>query len=470
VRYILALGLILLTTSQSLSAEIPQDAARMEKRRRERYEWHRRTLGEAYEKVGRKDAKWDRPAREAMELAARMFSGQVDPIISSDEVARAAKVAIDAGCDDPLVVYLHARAGRRESDEEMRQFKGVARAFGASRYPAVRRAAVLTIAAPGELTEGPAGDAFRKEARGVFDAALALVPESVARDARDVFWEEAWYRTLLDVIRGYRWLGMDGPAAYERVDAELARFPEIKALRLRFRGNFWLHYGWEARTNAFAPGVPAGGFETLGERLAVAKKACEEAWKLQPDDAQLAENLMEIDKATGGDRATMELWFERAMKADGNKHDACWSKLDWLDPKWHGTAEEMLAFGRQCRDTKNWSAGITLLCADAHNRHSNRLGAGKGDYLASPEVWPDITSVYDEYLKHFPEDHTARSKYASLAYASRHYLEAHAQFEKLGDNLTSWREFPYVPLETLKKFREYCAKGAAAAKGEPAKP
>ena len=119
--------------------------------------------------------------------------------------------------------------------------------------------------------------------------------------------------------------------------------------------------------------------------------------------------LIEIDKASGGNRATMELWFDRAMKADGDMRDACWSKLDWLDPKWHGTPEEMVGFGRQCRDTKNWPAGITLLCADAHMRYSGQFGRDDMEkYLASPEVWSDITSVYDEYLKHYADDHVAR--------------------------------------------------------------
>ena len=156
--------------------------------------------------------------------------------------------------------------------------------------------------------------------------------------------------------------------------------------------------------------VPEGGFATLEKRLEVARQALEEAWKLEPDDARTAGSLLEIDKAVGGDRATMELWFERAMKADGDGRDACWSKLDWLDPKWHGTPEDMLAFGRRCRDTRNWWAGITLLCADAHTRYANFLGNRKADYLASPEVWSDITSVYDEYLKYHPQDHVAQEQ------------------------------------------------------------
>ena len=49
---------------------------------------------------------------------------------------------------------------------------------------------------------------------------------------------------------------------------------------------------------------------------------------LEPDDAQSATTLMEIDKAIGGDRTTMALWFDRAMKADGDRRDACWSKVE----------------------------------------------------------------------------------------------------------------------------------------------
>ena len=131
-----------------------------------------------------------------------------------------------------------------------------------------------------------------------------------------------------------------------------------------------------------------------------------------------------------------------AMKADGDSRDACWSKLDWLDPKWRGTPEDMLAFGLRCRDTKNWWSGITLLCADAHTRYSNFLGNRKADYLASPEVWSDITSVYDEYLKYHPRDHVARSKYASLAYDSRHYQQALRSSRDSGTTSRAGESFP----------------------------
>jgi hypothetical protein len=465
-RSTLVFGLTLLVSAGAVGAEnekpIPQDFARMEKQRRDLLEWNLRTTLGAYDQVGKKDGKWDKPAREAMDLAARMFSQQVDPTITYGQIYNAAKAAIDAGCDDPYLVYLSNRStvgpNFPGAEEATRRMSVSARSLEASRYPAFRRAGVLVVAGGFELAIKPPTEASRKEGERSINAALALLPESVASDERTMFWEEKWYYDSMACIRGYITLGMDAPAAFQRVDAELAKLPELKVLRLQVKGAFWQSYGWEARTQAFAPLVPEAKFQTFEQRLLEARDAFEEAWKLRPDDARTAGKMLDIEKAIGGDRATMELWFERALKANGDQRDACWSKLDWLDPKWHGTTEEMMAFGRACGETRNWRAGITLLLADAHNRFQSKLPPEeRSKYMSSPEVWSDIKSVFDEYLKHHPNDHKARSKYAALSYAATHYPEAHAQFEILGDRLTQWADFPFYPLEALKQMRAQCA-------------
>jgi hypothetical protein len=81
------------------AAPIPQDAAAIEKRRRDWLAWNRQTLQGAYDAVGKKDARWDEPARKALDLAARHFSTQVDPEVTMSDVYTSAKAAIDAGCD-----------------------------------------------------------------------------------------------------------------------------------------------------------------------------------------------------------------------------------------------------------------------------------------------------------------------------------------------------------------------------------
>ncbi len=474
-RYPIVLALTFLLAAEVVGEDrpIPQDAAKIEKRRRDKLEYNRRTLQGAYDQVGKTSPKWDKPAREAFELAARSFCRDVDPGTATKEVCKLAKLAIDAGCDDPLLAYLHDRMSIEsddpEAEEVIRLRKVTTKDLANSRYPACRRAFALRRNAAAMLSR-PLTDDSRREIRDNLDAALALLPESVAKDERNEFWEDTWFSILTGAINSYRLLGIDLQAAHKKVDVALAKIPELAALRSQIQGVIWNTIGWQARTEAFAPQVPAGGFEILEKSLIEARKAYERAWKIRPDDAQTATSLLDIDRAIGGDREAMELWFERAMKADGDARDACFTKLDWLDPKWHGTPEEMLAFGRRCRDTKNWRAGITLLFCDAQHRYTDMIEPSKRlSYLGLPEVWPEIAEVFEEYLKHYPSDAVVRSKYAAMCLLAHHSPEAHAQFEILGDRLTQWTDFPYYPLETMKLMRAQAKRTADFLSGEKAK-
>jgi hypothetical protein len=458
-----------LTFVAGAAKPIPQDTARIEKRRKDREEWTRRSFQGQYDRVGKKDPRWDKLAHEAMDLSVRRAEREPGVTITAEQLAGAAKAAVDAGCDDPLILHLYDRASLNSSHpgagEMLRRVRASSKALAASRYPAFRRAGALELAGTSLLTLSEPDDASRKEAEADFDAALALFPVSFAEDERGEFWEERWFDTFTRLIAGYRKLGLDAPDAYERVDAGMARVPEMEALRLLVRGAFWIDYGWEARTDAVAALVPPGGFEKLEARLKIARKALNQSWDLRPS-AKAANYLITIDKGTVGDRDAMEFWFERAMKADGDFYAACVNKLDWLHPKWHGTFEEMVAFGRACRDTRNWRAGITLLAAKAHFECYSRLEPKeRAEYMKSPEVWADISSVYDEYLEHYPGNDVARSKYAVLCYLCRHYPEAHAQFQALGDRLTEWADRPNYPLATLQKFRDQTARIVAARQG-----
>ncbi len=436
---------------------IPQDDAKLANQKRGLLEWHLRTSVGAYDKVGKRSPRWDDLARKAVDLAVRQ-SFEPGSKVTIAEVNRVAKAAMDAGCDDPLVANLFTRSSNVSAALDRGTLGRLRRdttwAYAASQYPAFRRSGALEGLASELLDSKAHDDAGKKESEKALDSSLNLLAEGARSDERNGFWVDKWHDTVINIIADYRKLGVPAEIAYERADAKMANIPELEEMRLLVRGTFWFNYGWEARTNAFASDVPASGFSSLEERLAVAKNAFEAAWKLRPDNAYAAVHLMDIDKSLEGDRTTMELWFDRAMRADGDRRNACLTKLDWLDPKWHGSAEEMLAFGRACRDTKNWRAGITLLVADAHWRIACMPGENQNTYLALPEVWADIQSVYDEYLKHYPDDVIARSKFATFCHLSTHWRDAEVQYVALGDHLTQWSEFPFVPLSDLKKNRE----------------
>ena len=64
-------------------------------------------------------------------------------------LAVAAGPAGDAGCDDPMVLYLYARASFGVNDpgpeEALRRARTAAQGLAASRYPAIRRAVALSV-------------------------------------------------------------------------------------------------------------------------------------------------------------------------------------------------------------------------------------------------------------------------------------------------------------------------------------
>jgi tetratricopeptide (TPR) repeat protein len=453
---------------------IPQDLDRQNRRFDETLAWNKQTLLGAYEKVGKKDPRWDEPARAAMEKAARHFSVAVDPFTELSEVHAAAKKAVEAGCDDPLVLYLYARSSHQVEglggDDLQRRYLAAATALEGSNYPAVRRQTALYNAGYLLATNVKQTPQTRKEATRLLDAALDLLPVSVREDERAPVLEEQWLAAILMVIDGHRYLTGDYKAAYDHVDAALEKIPELKALRLAVRGDFYIHFAWEARGNGFANTVTPEGARLFEERLIEARKSLEESWEVQPNGTAALLMLTVVKGLGNGNRNEMEKWFERAMTTGRADSHVCTAKLDWLDPKWRGSMESMLAFGRACRDTKNWRAGIPLLAAEAHYRAGNRIQQPEGQtmYFAQQEVWDDIREVHEEHLQHFPNDHWVRSNYACYAYLCGRYAESNEQFRLLGDQLQATDLFPDA--WNVKTLAQLAEKAKPAAGGQPLQP
>jgi len=452
--------LFLLGTGPSRAGDpgkpIIQNPARLQQHYADLLEWNRESLAGAYDRVGKKDPKWDKQAREALDLIARRFSQQVDPIITIGAIDAQLKAAMDAGCDDPLILYFHVRSSAEIANpgppEFERRMKVASTAMVASAYPPIRRAVAIEKYEQSRTDLENLSPEERKEAARSIDDAIALFPRSFAEDKPSEPWAASWYETILWAINGHRKLGGDAVAAAERVDAQLAKIPKAKALRLQARGRFLIDHAWEARGTGFSNAVGEENFRKFEERMAEARKVLKQAWDTKPGDGRTANLMLYVEKGIGGgDRVAMETWFSRAIEANGNDQDACWSKLDWLDPKWYGNLEDMLAFGKACRETKNWRSGITLLIGEAHLRARIGLSGEAGAaYLKTPEVWGDIRAVSEEYLTHFPDDPTARSKYAALCYLCAHYDEAHKQFQVIGDKLVGNFNFPVPVLERMR--------------------
>ena len=111
------------------------------KRRRAELELDQKTMRFAYDKVGKKSPEVDESARTALDLLSRLQTNQVKPTTMHWEAFEHARKAVEAGCDDPLVLYAYAfstggRANYSVADFD-RRMAVAAEAIRESQYPAM---------------------------------------------------------------------------------------------------------------------------------------------------------------------------------------------------------------------------------------------------------------------------------------------------------------------------------------------
>ena len=103
-------------------------------------QWNRKTLADAYLRVGKRDKAWDEKALEVFEAAALMASGSPNAK-SFPELAASAKTVMDAGCDDPLIRFLRGlslyRMGKISEAEPLLQQSIIG--METLKYPSCRR-------------------------------------------------------------------------------------------------------------------------------------------------------------------------------------------------------------------------------------------------------------------------------------------------------------------------------------------
>jgi hypothetical protein len=425
------------------------------KKRRDLTDYNRRTLMESYDKVGKKDAKWDADAQSAMEEAANMFSDKFRSKSSWHTVHPFAKRAVEAGCDDPLILYLRARSYLVINEENSRRIVAAGQAMEKSAYPVYRRVSALNYAADDQLrlVEWKAGDIG--EAERLREAAVRLAAQWPQTDDDGKLRWKMQFEAALEAFKlRLRGNGGNVPAALEWIAGIAGKEREMEVAALKVRSWAMTEWGWQARGSGMAGTVSEEGWRLFGERLLESRKALEAAWQLNPADGHIAAMMILNCKAIGhGDLDETRLWFDRAMTADPDNSEACGQLLDYLDPKWHGSPEALVAFGRSCRDSGNLDSNIPLLVAQAHFRAIVREKPDvRVRYMSADRVWKDIQSVYEEYLSHRPGDEARRFEFAMYAATCSRYEIAGEHFLSVGDNVYN---FLYTPLDDVRKIRDY---------------
>jgi hypothetical protein len=405
------------TLSRSASADAKPREKDPAKRQQARLAWHRRSLLEAYQTVGRQRASWDNAADQALELFAEIRS-QTKPYSREvhDALKQSTRAAMDAGCNDPLIAYLYARFVVSESGAEpvevARMFRAVADELNISDYNSLAKFyGSLRAAEASTVDIGPDNQLPEHVRQQRYAATTNLI--GVLRDrttpVEDIY--QATHEWLATAKRSPRQFAED----LKFIEPGLQEWGDDPLILLA-RAECSIDSAWNARGSGYADSVTPEGWKLFGERLTIAKQLLEQAWKADSADPRIANAMLDVAVGLSFKRPEMEQWFERAMKLETNNYPACQSKLHYLKPQWHGSAEEMLAFGRQCVSNK-WGGEVPLTLVDAHQAIVAFLPKPEqGDYWKDDGVWRDVENSFEKFFLLNPDAAGYRHNYAWYAF------------------------------------------------------
>lgn len=446
---------------------IPQDANRAARLRAARLEWAHKTTDRAFDRSAGAKQPWAPAARAALALRAKELAVHPEfalPVVTPDPTGKALSDAVAAGCDDPLVLYFHLRAffGDSLGAAPIKDARRVGRLMGESDYPDVWKAYVARdlglalSAAKAPATEVAACDRQFWEAFG----RAAADPDPVTQDHVLAL---ARLREGLTLFRG-----VAREKAYEELAAALQKAGAPEYTRQVARGRFLTNHAWDARGGGFADTVTVEGARLLEERLTAAERALTTAYELDPDRPHAPTHMLTVCKGRNRPRPEMEPWFERALRADPDNFQACNAKLEYLQPKWHGTPEEHIAFAWQCARTGN-TVGMLPYAAVA-NIGGNaplppRFPPGVLEQIeqhyADARVWQVLHTALAALRSERPELKWLSGEYVRYALVSGRPDAAERVLDEIGDNP---RDAGFLFPDDLAYYREWAKTGRPPAR------
>jgi len=398
-------------------------------------EWNLKTTVEAYNKVGTMNILWDESARKCLTAFAHLRANDDTNEPWEEMVSNNAVAAINAGCTDPLVNYLYIRTAmpQTSSKEDFnKRFHETADAMNASSYPTVRKfyATARALDQCYYTYDTQKNLQARDESFGLLTSLLALTGPVL--DDNTIPLREASEIADQALDLGSRTDFHNKTLFYDAIVQSLMKNFSGEYLPWYIKGNHYIDLAWNSRGSDTADKVTAEGWAGFKTNLVIARESLERAWKLNPKEPNIPIQMMTVNLGQGSDRREMEQWFIRAMELNPNSYEACRNKMNFLDPKWYGSDEDQLAFGRECEASTKWGGHVPLILVLAHNTINTRLqGARKANYWKQPEVWTDMKHAYDKFFQLNPEETYLYSDYAFHAFEAEQWAALNEIIPKL---------------------------------------
>lgn len=384
-------------------------------------EWVATKLQAEFKAHGQPSAPWAGDLERFFAAFAASYTSRFDDEAANERLDALAAAVAKAGCDDPLFLACQAPVAvacrrARQAEAALQPLADKVRAAGYSTV-CVFFATLWLRTARGELgvTKNPPE----------FSTAVAAAATDPALTGDDKL---IYIRTLLPYDDDVLAMVAD---QFAKPDSSVD--PWVKAVAT---GRSEIRKAWAARGRGFAHKVKPQGWQGFEEHLALARQALLAAHEMHPEWPDAATELISVSM---GDRTGEErLWFDRAVAAEFD-HESAYRRLGTasLQPRWGGSHEAMLAFGRECLDTGRFDTFVPGFVFDVALAVGADLTRPR-DAFAMPGVYDDCLRAANGYLKAAGTTPAVarlwRSRLAVLQWATGRHHEAARVLDELEDD------------------------------------
>lgn len=231
--------------------------------------------------------------------------------------------------------------------------------------------------------------------------------DALARTLSDGTYDEASHTVLLRhhmmTLEAMN-LGNSGqaePLDRYRSQIEASKLPEW--IRLTLLGSVEKELAWVKRGTGWADEVNQAGWRGFADHLKTARDLLGQAARLRPDRPEAASKMITVSLGENMDLTEIRAWFDRAVSAQFDYYPA-YTALMWAyRPRWQGSHELMLAFGKACAATKRFDTHVpSILRVAAMDVISE--GVNPHAVFRHAELRQAMVDMSRSYLDHSPNN------------------------------------------------------------------
>lgn len=413
---------------------VPQDAYTQRDFSADQRKWARRTMGEAYGKVGLKNPVWDKDALSLLELAVPIAETQSTDTPTTDRLLAACKPLMNSRCNDPLIqsVIGYSLWLKGRKDEAEPYLKRSIEGFNQVKYcRALGRLAPMVLGAICKDSK----QGREQEADQWFNLAVKYIGETAHDDSYPGEERRLFYEKLRHDLGGY--LESKGGEVYRAITSKPGADPWIVEI---VAGEAEIDEAWKCRGSGAGYEVTGEGIKGFYKHLHLAQKHLTRAWKMHPRYPEAPARMITVAMGLGGDNAVdvVRVWFNRAVVWHFDYQTAYEHLLYAISPRWLGSHEGMYQFGSQCLGTKRFDTGVPEYFLRAIMKINEE--GDEPQLWNRPGMYEDLRSMFQGYVAQDSSPqmcHKWKSYWAAVAWRCQKYEEAKRLFEEIGPKVDS---------------------------------